>query len=207
VVTSPTSAPSSASLAPTAFVAELHSRWEQQHARWEQQRAARLPQDRWRQPRPVVPGEPSIFISYMREDAVAARRLANAIERLGGDVWLDEKRLRPGDAWQRETLTAIRHTIRLFVPIMSENTEREDEGYVFQEWREAVDRARGIPSRRFIVPVIIDEDYQGDPSRFRHFQDDFGRFNFGRAPAGEPDAALCETMTDEIRAMRRTDAP
>ena len=97
----------------------------------------------------------------MREDADAAERLCKAIEGLGGDVWLDERRLRPGDAWEREILTAIRRTVRLFVPIISANTEREEEGYVFREWREAVDRSRSILGRRFIVPVIIDDGLRG----------------------------------------------
>ena len=64
-------------------------------------------------------------------------------------------------------MTAIRRTVRLFVPIISANTERVEEGYVFREWREAVDRSRAIMGRRFIVPVIVDEDYEGDPSRYR----------------------------------------
>ena len=139
----------------------------------------------------------------MREDAAPARRLSEAITSLGGDVWLDEQRLRPGDAWEPEILTAIRGSVRLFVPIVSANTEREEEGYVFKEWNEAVERARGIPRRRFIVPVIVDEDYQGDPTRYRTIPDAFRDFHFGRAPAGEPDTGLLETLTEEIRAMRR----
>ena len=142
----------------------------------------------------------------MREDADAARRLCDAITSLGGDVWLDERRLRPGDAWEREILTRIRRTIKLFVPIISANTERAEEGYVFREWTEAVNRSHAIPSRRFIVPVVIDDDYDGDPSRFRQIPDDFGRLHFGRAPGGDPDAELLTMLTAEIRAMRRTDA-
>jgi hypothetical protein len=180
---------------PAAFVAELRARWEQQTA--ERPRAPDGPA------RPPASAAPTIFISYMREDEDAARRLHTAITGLGGDVWLDERRLRPGDAWEREILTAIRRTIRLFVPIVSANTEREEEGYVFREWREAVDRLRGIPSRRFIVPVIIDTDYAGDPSRYKNFPDAFRDFHFGRAPAGDPDAELIAMLTDEIRAMRR----
>ena len=142
----------------------------------------------------------------MREDADAARRLCDAITSLGGEVWLDERRLSPGDAWEQEILTAIRRTVRLFVPIISANTERAEEGYVFREWREAVNRSRSIPRRRFIVPVVIDEDYEGDPSRYRQIPDDFRRLHFGRAPAGDPDAELLAMLTAEIRAMRRTDA-
>ena len=111
-----------------------------------------------------VADTPTIFISYMREDADAAERLCNAISgELGGDVWLDERRLRPGDAWEREILTAIRRTVRLFVPIISANTERAEEGYVFREWREAVDRSLSIMGRRFIVPVIVDDGLRGRP--------------------------------------------
>ena len=181
---------------PTAFVAELRARWE----------AARPPAPVVT-PGPPAPAAPTIFISYMREDVHAARRLCDAISGLGGDVvWLDERRLRPGDAWEPEILTAIRKTVRLFVPIISANTEREEEGYVFREWREAVNRSLSIPRRRFIVPVIVDADYAGDPSRYRQIPDDFGRFHFGRAPAGEPDAELLAMLTEEIRAMRRPDA-
>ena len=68
-------------------------------------------------------------------------------------------------------MTAIRRTVRLFVPIISANTEREEEGYVFREWREAVDRSRSIMGRRFIVPVVVDDGLRGRPesvpSRFQ----------------------------------------
>lgn len=182
-------------MAPTAFVAELR-------ARWEEQSAARPPAAVGAAS-PPAPDAPTIFISYMREDAHAARRLRDAITGLGGDVWLDERRIRPGDAWEHEILTAIRHAIKLFVPIISANTEREEEGYAFKEWREAVERSHSILGRHFIVPVIVDEDYEGDPSRYRRIPDDFGSFHFGRAPAGEPDAELLAMLTNEIRAMRR----
>jgi hypothetical protein len=184
-------------MAPDAFVAELRSRWDDQ-------RAAR-PGTAVRSAAAPNPATQSIFISYMREDANAARRLHDAITNIGGDVWLDEQRLRPGDAWETEILTGIRQTIRLFIPLISANTELEDEGYVFREWSEAMDRARKIPRRRFIVPVIVDDNYAGDPSQYRQIPVDFGSFHFGRAPAGDPDSELLAVLTAEIRAMRRTD--
>jgi TIR domain len=182
---------------PAAFVAELRERWDEQSTP-----RPRAPVDTTT---PPAPDAPTIFISYMREDADAARRLCDAITSLGGDVWLDERRISPGDAWEPEVLTRIRRSVRLFVPIISANTERAEEGYVFREWTEAVDRSRSIPSRRFIVPVVIDDDFDGDPSRYRQIPDDFGRFHFGRAPAGDPDTDLLAMLTAEIRAMRRTD--
>lgn len=192
---------------PTAFVSELH-------ARWEKMNAAR--------PRPAVPtlgagagagltsrlaaDAPSIFISYMHEDVDAARRLCEAVTALGGDVWFDERQIAPGDAWEQEVLTRIRSSVRLFVPVISANTEAEDEGYVFREWVEAANRSLSIMGRRFIVPVVIDSDYGGDTSRYRRIPEAFGHLHFGRAPGGEPDAALLDVLTTEIRAMRRTNA-
>jgi hypothetical protein len=182
---------------PAAFVAELRARWEED--------SALRPRAAVGAAGPAAPDAPTIFISYMREDADAARRLCNAITSLGGDVWMDERRISPGDAWEQEVRTRIRR-IRLFVPVISTNTERAEEGYVFREWMEAVDRSRSIPRRRFIVPVIIDDDYEGDPSRYRQTPDDFGRLHFGRAPGGVPDAELLAMLTDEIRNMRRSGA-
>ena len=142
----------------------------------------------------------------MREDAEAAQRLADAISELGGTVWLDARRLEAGDDWEKEILTAIGETVRLFVPIISANTEREREGYVFREWAEALERSPRISSGRFIVPVIIDEDYEGDPSRYEKGRKYFGRLNFGGAPAGDPDAGLTAMLTAEIDAISRPGA-
>lgn len=183
---------------PIEFVAELR-------ARWEKQAASRPPEVRG-VTASSASDAPTIFISYMREDADAARQVYDTITRLGGDVWLDERRLSPGDAWEQEILNGIRRNVRLFVPIISANTEHADEGYVFREWDEAADRARSIPSRRFIVPVVIDGDYDGNPGRYRQMPDLFRRVHFGRAPGGDADSELITMLTEEIRAMRRTAA-
>jgi len=181
---------------PAEFVAELHERWR-----------ARTPAPA-PGPAPAQAVEPqgSIFISYVREDADVARRLRDAISRIGGDVWLDEKRLQPGDRWEEGILSAIRRGIRLFVPVISRNTEAREEGYVFREWGEAIGRAKGIPSRRFIVPVVADPDYDGNLLRYRQVPEDFRQLHFGHAPAGTPSEELLATLTSEIRAMRRAGA-
>lgn len=179
---------------PHQFVAELHQRWLKRNP---QVSAAEAP------PAAIAAPRGSIFISYVREDAQAARRLCDEISRLGGDVWLDERRLQPGDRWEDEILSGIRREIRLFVPAISKNTERREEGYVFKEWNEAVARAQGIPRRRFIIPIVIDEDYGGNPAGYLQVPEGFRNYQFGRAPAGKPDPDLLATLTEEIRAMRR----
>ena len=191
---------------PSEFVVELRARWERRTAN-----RARPPLDQTDRSLGVgstssPSSPPTIFISYMREDADAARRLYDAIDGLGGDVWLDERQISPGDEWEKEVLARIHGTVRLFVPVISRNTEAEDEGYVFREWLEAADRSRSIPRRRFIVPVVIDDDYEGDARRYQQIPEEFSRLHFGRAPGGDPDAELLDVLTAEIRAMRRTNA-
>jgi TIR domain len=179
---------------PTEFVTKLRTRWEQE--------SAPRPPDEPPTIRPASLDMPSIFISYMREDVDAARRLRAAIKGLGGDVWLDEGQLLPGADWHAEILTAIRRTVRLFVPIISANTERVEEGYVFNEWYEALQRSRRIPGRSFIVPVIVD-DYAGGPSAYPRMRDKFGDLHIGHAPGGEPDTDLLAALKIGIRDMRR----
>jgi TIR domain-containing protein len=187
---------------PAEFAAELRRRWEERRPKSPPVRPAAAGASTH-----VVRDKSEIFISYMREDASAAERLCKAIEDLGGSVWLDKNRLSPGAAFDTEIMTAIQgRGVRLFVPIISANTEREDEGYVFQEWRAALKRSRGIMGRSFIVPVVVDEDYAGDPTQFRRLPRDFMDFDFGCAPAGAPDERLLKMLTHEIRAMRKPDA-
>lgn len=188
---------------PADFIAELRARWEKLPGR-------RPVPDRQQ---PGSAGSPAaddrpIFISYLREDSDAARRLCDAITEIGGPgaVWFDERKVSPGDDWEENILATIRRDIQLFVPVISANTEREDEGVVYQEWREAVDRSERILGRRFIVPVIIDDDAGADLSRYHRIPEQFRRLDFGHAPAGVPDPTLRTLLQAEIRAMRTRDA-
>ena len=181
---------------PRSFVAEMLARW--QARRGTAPAAATVTDDA------PAAGGGSIFISYVREDIESARRLAAAIAQIGGDVWLDERRLQPGDRWEGEILASVRRGVRLFLPLVSQQTEAREEGYVFKEWAEAVERARGIPNRRFIVPIVIDPGYDGNPGGFHNIPEAFRAVHFGHAPDGRPGEALLDTLAQEIRAMRRS---
>jgi hypothetical protein len=183
-----------------AFATELHRRWILRH----QEDAAAVPALR--------AGEPargSIFISYGRENLAEVERLHTAIESLGGDAWFDRTELSAGDQWEKKILPQIQRNVRLFVPVISDRTAQRREGYVFREWREALERSKKIVGRRFIVPIVVDADYRGDLQRYQNLVDEFPAFqetHIGRAPGGEPDEALRKTLNEEIRAMRRTEA-
>src|SRR5262249_995144 len=145
-----------------------------------------------------------IFISYGRENLAAVRRLHQAIESLGGDAWFDQDELHPGEQWEQRILPQIQRDARLFVPVISARTAERNEGYVFREWREALERSKKIVGRKFIVPIVVDSDYKGDLGRYRNLVDEFPAFHdlhFGCAPDGEPDAELRQTLITEIRAM------
>jgi hypothetical protein len=151
----------------------------------------------------------SIFISYGRENLAEVERLHGAIASLGGDAWFDKTELSAGDQWEKKILQQIQRNVRLFVPVISDRTVQRNEGYVFREWREAIERAKKIVGRRFIVPIAVDQDYQGDPRRYQALIDEFPAFQdmqVGRAPGGEPDDMLRKRLNEEIRAMRREEA-
>ena len=99
----------------------------------------------------------AIFISYAREDSVAADRIAEALRSHGIEVWFDQNELRGGEAWDQKIRNQIR-TCTLLIPIVSAHTQGRGEGYFRREWKLAAERthdmAAGIP---FLVPVVIDE--------------------------------------------------
>src|SRR6218665_3276431 len=41
----------------------------------------------------------AVFLSYAREDAEMARRLADTLRAFGVEVWFDQNELRGGDVW------------------------------------------------------------------------------------------------------------
>ena len=141
----------------------------------------------------------AVFLSYASEDAAAAERIAAALRAAGIEVWFDKSELRGGDAWDHKIRDQI-HDCRLFVPVISANTERRDEGYFRREWSLAVDRTRDMAHRRaFLVPVAID----GTPERGASVPEKFHELQWTRLPNGETPQAFVE----RIRRLLTPDAP
>jgi len=115
----------------------------------------------------------AVFLSYASEDTAAAERIATALRAVGIEVWFDRTELRGGDVWERQIEDRI-HDCRLFIPLISVNTERRDEGYFRREWSLAVDRTRDMAENKtFLLPVVIDDTNQRKasvPEKFRHVQ-------------------------------------
>src|SRR3954462_10666988 len=122
----------------------------------------------------------AVFLSYAREDAEAARRIADALRAFGVEVWFDQHELRGGDSWDAKIRKQIRECA-LFIPIISANTQARHEGYFRREWKVAVDRTADMAaSRAFIMPVQIDEF----PAASAEVPEEFLRYKWTMLPKG-----------------------
>jgi TolB-like protein len=124
-------------------------------------------------PKPEVILTGAVFLSYASEDAESAERIATALGAAGIEVWFDREALRGGDAWDQKIGQQILNC-RLFVPIISANTETRLEGYFRREWKLATDRTESMASElAFLFPVVIDSTPNTSahvPDKFRHVQ-------------------------------------
>jgi TolB-like protein/Tfp pilus assembly protein PilF len=132
----------------------------------------------------------AVFLSYASQDAEAAQRICDALRAAGIEVWFDQSELRGGDAWDRKIREQI-HDCRLFIPVVSANTERRDEGYFRREWALAADRTRDMAHKRtFLVPVVID----GTSERGASVPEKFHELQWTRLPGGETSPAFVEQV-------------
>jgi TolB-like protein/Tfp pilus assembly protein PilF len=132
----------------------------------------------------------AIFMSYASQDAVAARKICEALRAAGIEVFLDQSELRGGDVWDQKIRREI-HDCALFVPVISVNTASRLEGYFRLEWKLAVDRSHLMAAEKpFLLPVVIDSTREADahvPDRFREVQ-------WMRLPGGDTPTAFVERV-------------
>src|SRR5436189_4626999 len=115
----------------------------------------------------------AVFLSYASQDMLAARRIRDALDAAGIEVWFDQNELRGGDAWDQKIRRQIRECA-LFLPVISANTQARREGYFRIEWKLAAQRthafADGTP---FLLPIVIDgtrDEVALVPEEFRAVQ-------------------------------------
>jgi TolB-like protein/cytochrome c-type biogenesis protein CcmH/NrfG len=123
-----------------------------------------------------------VFLSYAREDAAAARRIADALRAFGVEVWFDQNELRGGDSWDTNIKKQIRECA-LFVPIVSARTQARAEGYFRREWKLAAERTHDMAaSRAFLLPIVIDDTRESGAE----VPDEFMRVQWTRLENGVP---------------------
>lgn len=182
-------------LSPQAFVAELHQRW----------LARRTPDDEATRPAEPEPRSTLFFISYSRAtDLPAAQKLFESLCQQGvseNEIWFDRTALEPGQDFQNRILDGIR-SCRYFLPLISGASDQFDEKFFRREWKTAVERSAAIAGRDFVVPLIVDADY--DPLVYKRVPRDWSEhIDFGHAPAGVPDPRTRNRLNKLIRDERR----
>jgi TolB-like protein/Tfp pilus assembly protein PilF len=129
----------------------------------------------------VAEASHAVFLSYASQDARAAQKIAEALRAGSIEVFLDQSELRGGDAWDKK----IRHEIRdcvLFIPIVSQHSQKRLEGYFRHEWNLAIERTHHMAENKaFLVPVVVDGTPEHDPS----IPEKFRELQWTRLPAGE----------------------
>ena len=136
--------------------------------------------------------EPShaVFLSYASQDAEAAQRICEALRSVGVRVFIDQRELRGGDAWDQKIRHEI-HDCALFIPIISQHTQERLEGYFRHEWNLAIERTHRMAQQKpFLVPVVVD----GTRNQEALVPDAFRAVQWMRLPGGDTPPAFAERI-------------
>jgi hypothetical protein len=132
----------------------------------------------------------AVFLSYASQDAAVVKRICDALQAVGIEVWFDQSELRGGDAWDQKIRREV-HDCALFIPVISANTAARHEGYFRLEWDLADQRTDMIARNRpFIVPVCVD----ATPETSADAPESFQRVQWIRLPEGETSPAFVERL-------------
>ena len=171
-----------------AFVKELRDRWlaRNPNAAIKTTPAALAPQRELPDEMP----EGAIFISYAREDQADVELLKSNLDIHGLAVWFDRDKLKGGDLYEKKIQQNIK-TCAVFLPIISEHTERRTEGFFRREWKLAARRSDDIDdSVAFIIPIAID----GTAEAAARVPDKFLDTQWERCPGGTVSADFARRL-------------
>ncbi|WP_041364259.1 toll/interleukin-1 receptor domain-containing protein [Methylomonas methanica] len=144
----------------------------------------------------------AVFLSYAHEDESAVSSIKNAFEKAGIEVWFDKDSgaLRVGDKFKSRIKTNIEQC-SLFVPIISRNTLTQERRFFRFEWKYAEECADFYPdSRRFIIPLVIDDTPPDDPNLDEYIRE----LHWERLQNGQCSAAFLTEIKHLQRAYRRS---
>jgi TolB-like protein/Tfp pilus assembly protein PilF len=132
----------------------------------------------------------AVFLSYASQDAQPAQRICEALRLAGIEVFLDQSELRGGDVWDRKIRWEIQNCL-LFIPIISQHTQKRLEGYFRHEWMLAAERTHRIAEQKpFLVPVVTDETPESDAI----VPDPFKAVQWTRLPGGDASSSFVERI-------------
>jgi TolB-like protein len=148
------------------------------------------------------PLQKAVFLSYAREDADAARHIADALRAFGVEVWFDMSELRGGDAWDQKIRRQIKECA-LFMPIISSQSDQRGEGYFRLEWKLAVERTHLLADNKsFLFPVVVDDTSESSAS----VPEQFLKAQWTHLPGGEPTPQFVEQVKRLLQAPPKSAA-
>src|SRR5689334_22163217 len=101
--------------------------------------------------------DPSIFISYASPDHERVLPFFEWLEKHGFNVWMDIRRLKPGQNWDFEINRALEKAT--FVLLFISKLSFDRRGYVQRELKLALDkREEKLIDDIYIIPVLLDDD-------------------------------------------------
>jgi hypothetical protein len=138
----------------------------------------------------VADSNQAVFLSYAREDAAAAGRIADALRSHGVEVWFDQSELRGGDAWDAKIRKQINECM-LFLPVISRTTQDRGKGYFRLEWKLAVEQTHLMAEgMAFLAPLVIDDTAESSAI----VPPEFLRVQWTRLPGALPTPAFVEQV-------------
>ncbi len=91
-----------------------------------------------------------VFISYSHKDAPLARRVADALEEAGLDIWDAEREIVPGDNWAKKVAEGLEESDAMVVLLTPEALESK-------VIRREIEYALGVKSfSGRLIPVFVD---------------------------------------------------
>lgn len=185
---------------PAKFVAELHHRWTAARAAAV---AAAAPAAGGADE--SVLQDAVFFVSYSRSTDQAAATafvawLRDELKLSVREIWYDRHAIEPGDRYGRAIFDGIT-SCHYFVPLISRASDALAEKFFRREWNAALNRETGIMGQTFVVPQIVDADY--DPQGYARVPLPWVEgLDFGHSPGGVPDARTATRLKRLVRAVR-----
>jgi hypothetical protein len=105
-----------------------------------------------------------VFLLYAHGDKKAVRSLYKRVVKAGVRVWLDEKKILPGQDWEYEIRKAIQNSV-LVIVCLSRQFNKQG-GYRHEELKIALEKAASLPDNEiFIIPARLEKCDTPEPLR------------------------------------------
>jgi hypothetical protein len=112
--------------------------------------------------------QPKVFISYAKENSLAARKLYSDLLQLGANPWLDAEDLLPGQPWRLTIKEEIRNSDFIIVLLSNESVNKR--GFVQKEIKDAIDILDEFPEGEiYLIPARL-TDCQPRNQRIKDLQ-------------------------------------